>query len=283
MSAAKLPLQTSLWHKEVMNILFLGDIVCHPGRDALKKHLPTLREKYGLDAVIANGENAASNGRGLTQGDAQEILNAGVDIITLGDHAFDQKGTEDWLGTNPKIIRPANYPPGTVGRGAITFTTRSGKRITVVNLLGRVFIKTLLDCPFQTSKRLWEDHILGQTCDALIVDFHAEATSEKTVMGHFWDGKASLVVGTHTHAPTNDCYIRPGGTAYQSDAGMCGDYNSSIGITYASALPLFTTGRPTKFEQAKGEATLCGTLLKVDATGRATSVQPVRVGGILGA
>lgn len=264
-----------------MNILFLGDIVGHSGREALKKHLPSLRATHELDAVIANGENAAANGRGLTLADAQEILNTGVDIITLGDHTFDQKGTEEWLATHPKVIRPANYPAGTPGRGATTFTTSSGKRITVVNLLARVFIRTLVDCPFATSRKLWEDHKLGESCDALILDFHGEATSEKAVMAHYWDGKASLVVGTHTHAPTNDCFIHPQGTAFQSDAGMCGDYLSSLGVTYASALPLFTTARPTRFEQAKGEATLCGTLLTVDATGRATSVQPLKVGGIL--
>lgn len=264
-----------------MNILFLGDIVSHPGREALKKHLPRLREELQLEAVIANAENAAANGRGLTLADAQEILTSGVDIITLGDHTFDQKGTEEWLATQPRIIRPANYPSGTVGRGATTITTASGKRITAVNLMGRVFMKPLVDCPFATARKLWEDHKLGETCDALIVDMHAEATSEKCIMGHYWDGKASLVVGTHTHIPTNDCLIHPNGTAFHTDAGMCGDYLSSIGVTYASAMPGFTTGRPTRFEQAKGEATLCGTLLKVDAQGRATSVQPLKVGGIL--
>lgn len=263
-----------------MNILFLGDIVGAPGREALAKHLPRLREEHTLTAVIANGENAAHNGRGLTEADAQAILNAGVDIITLGDHTFDQKNTDVLLANNPKIIRPANYPAGTVGRGSITATI-GGKRITVINLMGRVFMKPLVDCPFQLSKQLMKDHILGQTCDALIVDIHAEATSEKAVMAHFWDSKASLVVGTHTHAPTNDCHIRPGGTAFQSDAGMCGDYNSSLGVTFASVLPTFIAAGPSKFEHAKGEASLCGTLLTVGANGLATAVQPLKVGGIL--
>lgn len=262
------------------NLLFLGDIVSTPGRLALKTHLPALREKHNLTAVIANGENAANNGKGLTAADAQEIFNSGVDLITLGDHTFDQKGFEDFLASNPRIIRPANYPPGTVGRGH-TVIERGGKRIAVINLQGRVFMRQLIDCPFRLSTELQKDYRLADNVDAIIVDIHAEATSEKCNMAYVWDGKASLVVGTHTHIPTSDTHIQPGGTAYQTDAGMCGDYNSSIGVTVPSALPSFTSANRYKFEQAIGEATLSGVIVSVGANGLATAVKPLRLGGAL--
>ncbi len=266
------------------HILFLGDIVSTPGRTALKTHLPTLREKHGLTAVIANGENAANNGKGLTGQDAQEIFNAGVDLITLGDHTFDQKGFDDYLAQNtmqnPRIIRPANYPTGTVGRGH-TIIERGGKRIAVINLQGRVFMRQLIDCPFRLSTELQKDYKLTENCDAIIVDIHAEATSEKCNMAYWWDGKASLVVGTHTHIPTSDTHIQPGGTAFQCDAGMCGDYNSSLGVTHASAMPSFTSANRYKFEQATGEATLSGVIVTIGENGLATAVKPLRVGGAL--
>lgn len=263
-----------------MKILFLGDIVSVPGRTALKTHLPALREKYGLTAIIANGENAANNGKGLTASDAQEIYNAGVDIITLGDHTFDQKGFEDFLATNPRIIRPANYPQGTVGRGHI-IANIGGKRIGVINIQGRVFMRQLIDCPFRASTELQKDYRLGDNVDAIIVDVHAEATSEKCNLAYVWDGKASLVVGTHTHIPTSDTHIQPNGTAFQCDAGMCGDYNSSLGVTVPSSLPSFTSAHRFKFEQATGEATLSGVIVTVGANGLATAVQPLRLGGAL--
>ena len=266
------------------NILFLGDIVSSPGRAALKIHLPTLREKHGLTAVIANGENAANNGKGLTGADAQEIFNTGVDVITLGDHTFDQKGFEDFLAqntmANPRIIRPANYPPGTVGRGH-TVLERGGKRIAVINLQGRVFMRQLIDCPFRLSSELQKDYRLGDNVDAIIIDIHAEATSEKCNMAYVWDGKASLVVGTHTHIPTSDTRVQPGGTAFQCDAGMCGDYNSSLGVTQASAMPSFTSAHRYKFEQATGEATLSGVIVTVGENGLATAAKPLRIGGAL--
>lgn len=263
-----------------MKILFLGDIVSSNGRAAVKAHVQSLREKHGLTAVIANAENAANNGKGLTAADAQEIFNSGVDIITMGDHTFDQKGFEDFLATNPRIVRPANYQQGTVGRGH-TIATIGGKRIGVINLQGRVFMRQLIDCPFRTSTELQKDYRLGDTVDALIVDIHAEATSEKCNMAYHWDGKASLVVGTHTHIPTSDTRIQPGGTAYQTDAGMCGDYNGSIGFTAESAIPSFTTATRYKFEVAKGEASLSGVIVTVGDNGLATAVQPLRHGGCL--
>ncbi len=264
-----------------MKILFLGDIVSGPGRKALKAHLPGLKEKHGLAAVVANGENAAQNGKGLTASDAQEIFAAGVDIITLGDHTFDQRGFDAFLAENPRIIRPFNYPPGTMGRGHVLMQLANGKKLGVINLQGRVFMKQLIDCPFRASTELQKAYILGETCDALIVDMHAEATSEKCNMGAVWDGKATLVVGTHTHIPTSDTRVLPGGTAYQTDAGMCGDYNSSLGVSYESALPSFTTAMRYKFEQVTGEGTLSGVMVTVGANGLATAAVPLRVGGAL--
>jgi 2',3'-cyclic-nucleotide 2'-phosphodiesterase len=263
-----------------MKILFLGDIVSTPGRTALKTHLSTLREKHGLTAVIANGENAANNGKGLTAADAQEIFNAGVDVITLGDHTFDQRGFDDFLATNPRIIRPANYPTGTVGRGHVMVTI-AGKRIAVINLQGRVFMRQLIDCPFRASTELQQTYQLGQNCDAIIVDMHCEATSEKCNMGYAWDGKATLVVGTHTHIPTSDTRVQPGGTAFQADAGMCGDYNSSLGVTNSSAMPSFTSAMRYKFEQSTGEATLSGVIVTVKDNGLASAAIPLRIGGAL--
>lgn len=264
-----------------MKILFLGDVVSVPGRKALKAHLPALKEKHGLAAVVVNGENAAQNGKGLTGTDAQEIFAAGADVITLGDHTFDQKGFDEFLAGNPKVIRPYNYPPGTVGRGHVCVTLANGKRLAVVNLQGRVFMRQLIDCPFRASTELQKQYVLGDTCDALIVDMHAEATSEKCNMGAFWDGKASLVVGTHTHIPTSDTRVLTGGTAYQTDAGMCGDYNSSLGVSYASALPSFTTAMRYKFEQVSGEATLSGVIVTLGENGLATHAEALRVGGAL--
>lgn len=264
-----------------MKILFLGDIVAGPGRAALKKHLPELRRSQGLSCVVVNGENAA-NGRGITAETAADIFAAGADVITLGDHTFDQKGIEELLAGNPRIIRPANYPAGTVGRGATVFTTQEGKKVVVINLQGRVFINQQTDCPFQLSKRLMEEYRLGENADAIVIDMHAEATSEKCMMGYIWDGKASLVVGTHTHIPTADARIQPGGTAYQTDAGMCGDYASSLGMSYQSVMPgYFTRGRHP-FQSATGEATLSGIMVELNEKGLATHVQPLKIGGVLG-
>ncbi len=240
----------------------------------MARHVPGLRRQYDLDCVIANGENAAA-GKGITAETAQDLFNAGVDVITLGDHTFDQKGVEDLIAAHPRIIRPANYPAGTIGRGHTTFTTPHGQRVAVLNLMGRVFMRGSLDCPFQASKVLMETYRLGETCDALIVDIHAEATSEKACIGHFWDGKASLVVGTHTHIPTRDTRVQPGGTAFQTDAGMCGDYTSSLGMSYASVLPNFLAAGRLKFTPADGEASLCGVLIETGGNGLATKVEAI--------
>lgn len=264
-----------------MNILFIGDIVAAPGRAAVAKHIPALREKYKLECVIANGENA-HHGRGISAETASEIFAAGVDVMTLGDHTFDQKGVEALLASNPKIIRPANYPAGTVGRGHTIFTTQSGKRIGVVNMQGRVFMRHHLECPFAKTKALLEELRLGETVDALVMDFHAEATSEKCTIGNFVDGKMTLVVGTHTHIPTDDARVLPGGTGYMSDAGMCGVYDSSLGMSYESVMPNFLTVGRQKFEPAVGEATVRGIVVTVKPNGLAERVEVVSVGGALG-
>lgn len=265
-----------------MNILFIGDIVAAPGRAAVAKHIPLLREKYQLDCVIANGENA-HHGKGISSETAGDIFAAGVDVITLGDHTFDQKGVEAFLAGNPKVIRPANFPAGSAGRGHTVFTTATGKRVGVVNLQGRVFMRhTQVDCPFLKAKALLEELRVGDTVDALVVDFHCEATSEKCMMGHYLDGKATLVVGTHTHIPTDDARVLPSGTAYMTDAGMCGVYDSSLGMSYESVMPNFFTVGRHKFEPATGEATVRGIVVKVGANGLATGVEVVSVGGSLG-
>lgn len=261
-----------------MNILFLGDVVAAPGRAALAKYLPQLRAQHALDCVVVNGENAA-NGHGITADIAQEIFSAGADIITLGDHTFDQRGVEDLLASHPRVVRPANFGQGTMGRGHTVFTTNEGQRVAVINLQGRVFMRgNALDCPFLTSKALMEQYSLGENCDAILIDMHAEATSEKAAMAHYWDGKASLVVGTHTHIPTADTRIQPKGTAFQSDAGMCGDYNSSLGMSFASVMPgYFSIGRH-KFSPADGAATLCGVLVQTGGNGLATRVERIVAG-----
>jgi len=264
-----------------MNILFIGDIVAAPGRAAVAKHIPALREKYKLDCVIANGENA-HHGKGISAETAADIFAAGVDVITLGDHTFDQKGVETLLATHQKIIRPANYPAGTVGRGHTVFTTQGGKKIAVVNLQGRVFMRhNQVDCPFLKAKTLVEELRLGETVDAVIVDLHAEATSEKCMMGHYLDGKVTMVVGTHTHIPTDDARVLPGGTGYMTDAGMCGVYDSSLGMSYESVMPNFLTIGRNKFEPAVGEATVRGIVVRVKANGLAEGVEVVSVGGAL--
>lgn len=260
-----------------MHILFLGDIVGTPGRTALAQHLPTLRQQHGFTAVVANAENAAA-GRGLTPETAAEVFAAGVDVITLGDHTFDQRGIEDLLATHPRIIRPANYPTGTVGRGFTIFTMPTGQRLGVLNLQGRAFMRQLIDCPFQFTQRFQAEHQLGRDYDALLVDFHAETTSEKAVMAHMWDGHASLVVGTHTHIPTADTRIQPAGTAFQTDAGMCGDYHSSLGMSFESITPSMLSPAKSKFTPSGGPATLCGVMVQVAPTGLAQTVKRLAIG-----
>ncbi len=264
-----------------MRLLFLGDVVGRSGRDAVSERLPELIEHYRLDFVVVNGENA-SHGRGLTESHYNLIRAAGADAVTLGDHAFDQRDTLTYIEREPTLLRPVNMPPGTPGRGANLIEGRGGKRVLVINALGRVFMDPI-DDPFRAVEAAVAAAPLREQADAIVVDFHTEATSEIQAMGFFLDGKVSLVVGTHTHIPTSDHRILKGGTALMSDAGMCGDYDSIIGVDPEEPLNRFLTGvAQNRFTPAEGEATLCGVAIETDdATGLATYVAPLRVGGML--
>ncbi|MGY2048698.1 TIGR00282 family metallophosphoesterase [Methylobacterium sp. JK268] len=261
-----------------MRLLFLGDVVGRPGRTAVAERLPGLRERWRLDCVVINGENAAG-GFGITETICDELLDAGADAVTLGNHSFDQREALVFIERQPRLVRPANYPPGTPGRGATVVETRAGARVLIVNVMGRIFLDPL-DDPFAAAEREVSACPLGAAADAVIVDVHAEATSEKEAFGHFLDGRATLVVGTHTHVPTADHRILPGGTAYQSDAGMCGDFDSVLGMQKDEPLRRFLQKTPgARLEAATGEGTLCGLAVETDdATGLATRVHPVRLG-----
>ena len=264
-----------------MRFLFLGDIVGRPGREALSRDLPALRRDLALDFVVANIENAAA-GFGITRKLAQDVLASGVDAMTGGNHSWDQREALSFIEEESRLLRPANYPAGTPGRGVAAFQTAAGHKVLIVNVLGRLFMDPL-DCPFATVDKALESYRLGATVDAVIVDMHAEATSEKMAMGHFLDGRASLVVGTHTHVPTADTMILPGGTGYQSDAGMCGAYDSVIGMDKAVPVARFTRRLPTeRMVVASGEGTLCGVLVETNTrSGLARTIQPLRVGGVI--
>ena len=265
-----------------MKILFLGDVVGRAARDAIIKALPSLREEWALDFVIINAENAAG-GFGITSKIAKAFLEAGADVLTTGNHVWDQPNTAELLESERRILRPHNYPPQTPGAGGGIFETRRGKKICVVNLMGRLFMPMMIENPF-TAALEWMDKItMMRDADAFIIDMHAEAASEKMAMGHLCDGKVSLVIGSHTHAPTSDEQILPHGTAYMTDAGMCGDYDSIVGFDQKRSLARFVTARPMgRLEVAGGEPTLCGALLETDPkTGLAQKIQPFRTGGRL--
>ena len=266
-----------------MRFAFFGDIVGRSGREGLAEHLPFLRRQLGLEFVVVNAENAAA-GFGITENTARELFAAGADCLTLGNHSWDQKEALTYIVREPRMIRPLNYPAlsDAPGRGAQLFDTERGKRVLVINLLGRVNMDSL-DDPFAAVDRELNACPLGQAADAVIVDMHAEATSEKMAMGHFCDGRASLVVGTHTHVPTADCQILNNGTAYQTDAGACADYDSVIGNQKEEPLRRFTTRiSGGRYRPAEGPATVCGVYVETDnATGLATRVEPIRIGGRL--
>ncbi len=264
-----------------MKLLFCGDIVGRPGREAVTGRLPGLRETLALDFVIANGENAAG-GFGITAKICDQLFAAGVDAISGGNHSWDQREALGFIDREPRLLRPQNFPAGTPGRGAGVFDVPGGRKILVLNVMGRLFMDPL-DDPFACVQRELAKHRLGVTDQAIVVDIHAETTSEKMAMGHFVDGRASLCVGTHTHVPTADAMILPGGTAYQSDAGMCGDYDSVIGMDKAVPLARFTRKLPTeRLSVASGEGTLCAVYVEIDdKTGLATKIAPLRAGGRL--
>ena len=265
-----------------MRLLFLGDVVGRAGRAAVAAWLPGLRADWRLDFVVVNGENA-TGGIGLSAEHARGLLAAGADVVTLGDHAFDQKDMMSFIETEPRILRPLNYARTAPGHGARVFQAPGGRKVLVAQVLGQVFMKRAFDDPFSAIDGVLRSHPLGGLVQAAIVDMHCEATSEKMGMGHWCDGRASLVVGTHTHVPTADAQILAGGTAYLSDAGMCGDYDSVIGMNKLEPIRRFVTGMAKdRFTPAEGEATLSGCFVETDdRTGRAVRIDMVRVGGRL--
>ncbi len=265
-----------------MRMLFLGDIMGRAGRAAIALHLPRLRKDWRLDFVVVNAENATS-GMGLNAAHAKALLDAGADCLTLGDHAFDQKEMLQFIEKEPRIIRPINYAKGAPGAGFRLFDATRGRKVLVAQVLGQVFMKRAYDDPFSAIEPVLKAHPRGGLAQAVIVDMHCEATSEKMAMGHFCDGRASLVVGTHTHVPTGDAQILPGGTGYLSDAGMCGDYNSVIGMEKGEPMRRFITGMAKgRFTPALGEATLSGVFVDSDdRTGEAKDIRMIRVGGRL--
>ncbi|WP_265500349.1 TIGR00282 family metallophosphoesterase [Paracoccus beibuensis] len=265
-----------------MKILFLGDVMGRAGRRAITERLAGLRARLKADLVIVNAENA-SGGRGATAGHAQLLLECGADALTLGDHAFDQKDMMAFIDREPRIIRPLNFAKEAPGRGATIVSDARGRKALITQALGQVFMSRPYDDPFSALDAVLRAHPPGGMVQAVLVDIHAEATSEKMAIGHFCDGRASLVVGTHTHVPTGDAQVLPRGTAYLSDAGMCGDYDSVIGMDKAEPMRRFITGMSRdRFTPAEGEATICGVLVQTDdRTGMATAVEPVRDGGRL--
>lgn len=262
-----------------MRILFIGDVVGRSGRTAITEHLPNAVRDWKLDLVIVNGENSAG-GFGITEAIYHELIDAGADAITLGNHAWRQKEALVFIERVPALVRPLNFPKSNPGRGAVMIEAKNGARVLVINAQGRIFMEPL-DDPFGAVDRELEACRLHQAADAIVVDFHAEATSEKQAMGHFCDGRASLVVGTHTHIPTSDYRILSGGTAYMTDAGMTGDYDSIIGMEKEEPLSRFLTGLTTgRYEPAGGIGTLSGVAVETeDATGLGKKIAPVRLGG----
>jgi hypothetical protein len=264
-----------------MRLLFGGEIMGRSGRDAVVEHLPRLRRELELDFVALNGENAAA-GFGITEKICEELFAAGVDAITGGNHIWDQKETLAHIGREPRLLRPLNFPAGTPGRGAGIYPVSHGRKVMVMTVMGRVHMDAL-DDPFAAVERELTSQRLGATVAAIVVDIHAEATSEKMAMGQVLDGRVSLVVGTHTHVPTADAQVLPKGTAYLTDVGMSGDYDSVIGMVKAVPLQRFTRKLPTeRMTPALGPATLCGVFVETDErTGLAVRVAPLRLGGRL--
>jgi len=256
-----------------MKLLFIGDIVGRPGRDLVRRHLKALTAASAVDLVIANGENAAG-GAGITRDNAKEIFGAGVDVITTGNHVWDKREALEFIVTEPRLIRPANYPEGTPGLGSYVAVTRTGVRVGVVNVMGRVFLN-LIDEPFRAADREIA-RVKADGAQVVFVDVHAETTSEKVALGWYLDGQVAAVVGTHTHVQTADERILPGGTACLTDVGMTGPHDGVIGMDKAAVIARFVTGLPGRFEPATGDVRLHGVTITTDpATGRATAIERV--------
>jgi len=265
-----------------MNILILGDIMGPSGREAIIKKLPNLIKKKKLDFVIVNGENAADPGVGITKKNTEEFFEAGTDVITTGNHVWDQKETMEFITSEKRLLRPENLTEGSPGVGTGIFISKNNKKVAVINLMGNIFMKKCEDV-FEVAKKFIQTVKLKRDADFIIVDLHGEITSEKMAMGYLFDGKATMVVGTHTHVPTSDHRIMEKGTAYQTDIGMCGDYNSVIGMNRDNSLKKFLKySSVKKHYPALGEATISGLMVQADdKTGLAKKIEPIIVGGVL--
>lgn len=263
-----------------MRILFIGDVVGAAGMTAVKAMLPEAISRWKVDLTVVNGENSAGTGFGITEDTYQDIRGAGADVVTLGNHSWNRKEALSFIRNEPRLIRPLNYVPDTPGRGFVRVDTADGKRVLVLNALGRLFMEPT-DDPFGAINRVLQAHKLGLDVDAIVVDFHCEATGEKQAMGHFCDGRVSLVAGTHTHTPSADHRVLAGGTAYITDVGMTGDYESVVGMQKEEPIRRFVTGVVSgRFLPAEGAASMCGVALETDpSTGLATRIAPVRMGG----
>ena len=246
-----------------MKILFLGDIVGVSGCNAVKKYLPKIIQEKNIDFVVVNGENAAKEGVGITENIIEELLKSGVDVITTGNHVWDQKETYEYIKNQKRLLRPFNLSSNTPGKGFSIFNSKKKLKVGVLNLMGNVFMKKCEDV-FESSQKFMKEYKLKEDYDLLVVDIHGEITSEKNAIGHYIDGKATLVVGTHTHVPTNDARILKNGTAYQTDAGMCGDYDSVIGMNKENSINRFLKKNSIKHFPATGDATLCGVIVECD-------------------
>jgi len=263
-----------------MHILFLGDLVGRTGRDAVNAALPKLRAELRADLVVVNAENA-SHGFGLGPDMARDLFAAGADAITLGNHAWDRREIVPYIAREPRLLRPRNFPPGTPGAGAAVITLRDHRKVLIAQAMGRLFMEPL-DDPFRAVEELLSRHKLGISVQAAVIDFHAEATSEKMAFAHSLDGRVSAVVGTHTHVPTADHQILPGGTGFCADLGMCGDYDSVIGMTKEPSVTRFIRKMPgERLTPAEGPATICGAFIETDDKGLATRIEPLRTGGRL--
>lgn len=265
-----------------MRILFFGDVVGRSGREGLERHVPMLRERLRPDVIVVNAENAAG-GRGITAKLAENFYAMGAVCLTTGNHVWAQREVIGTIDRDPRLLRPLNYPEGTPGHGNYLHILPDGRKILVANVMARLFVEPVLDDPFDVTEKLLAQHRLGHTAHAILIDFHGEATSEKGAFGYVFDGRVSAVVGTHTHIPTADERILPGGTAFQSDAGMCGDYDSVIGVKKELSIWRFVRKMPgERMMPAEGEATVCGAFIVTDdATGLARSVDRIQVGGKL--
>ena len=265
-----------------MKIVFIGDVMGRAGREAVEAHLPQVKEALDPDVIIANGENAA-NGTGITEKICKQLYEAGVNCITLGNHTWKQREIIPYITRDKQLVRPLNYRDDTPGNGSYVFQTSSGQKILIINALARLFMADLVRDPFIEVEKLLGAYKLGRDVSAIFIDFHGEATSEKMAFAHYFDGRVSAVVGTHTHLPTADYHVMAGGSAFMSDAGMCGDFDSVIGVRKDIAVHRFTKDLPSeRMTPATGEGTMCGVYIETnDATGHAKSIQPIRLGGLL--